>query len=189
VWPGSTRAGFPDAAGARALRRRARVGVEREGLAGCSSMAEPPAKVPTRSFGPCRSTRMPIGRPAPRPNGSRDQLAHALVRRMAHVDAEDVGAGLEQPAIMARSDEAGPQRGDDLGPAQPSHRRGLPGGAEALRRAVPVCGSRGAPAGVAAGTVGGLGQLHGPDRCSPVSTSKKPVRSKPRARQSSVRGW
>ena len=28
-----------------------------------TSIAGPPAKVPTRSFGPCRSTRIPIGRP------------------------------------------------------------------------------------------------------------------------------
>ena len=31
-------------------------------VAPLSSMAEPPANAPTRSFGPCRSTRMPIGR-------------------------------------------------------------------------------------------------------------------------------
>ena len=30
------------------------------------TIAEPPVKVPSRSFGPCRSTRMPIGRPVSR---------------------------------------------------------------------------------------------------------------------------
>ena len=38
----------------------------------------------------------------------RDALAHRVVRGVAHVDAEDVGAGLEQAARSARSAEAGP---------------------------------------------------------------------------------
>ena len=53
---------FPDAAGARASRRRRFGSASNVKVAPLSSIAEPPANAPTRSFGPCRSTRMPIGR-------------------------------------------------------------------------------------------------------------------------------
>ncbi len=49
------------------------------------------------------------------------QLAHALVRSVAHVDAEHVGAGFEQARDHAALGRRGAQRGDDLGPAQSSH--------------------------------------------------------------------
>jgi hypothetical protein len=33
-------------------------------LSPLATIADPPAKVPSRSLGPCRSTRIPIGRPS-----------------------------------------------------------------------------------------------------------------------------
>src|SRR5207302_1001612 len=56
----------------------------------------------------------------------RHELAHAVVRGMAHVDAEDVGAGPKQAgddgAVGGRRTEGG----DDLGPAQASHQSMIP---------------------------------------------------------------
>ena len=59
----------------------------------------PPANSPTRNFGPCRSARMPIGRPKWRlaaERTARAALLHQVVRGVAHVDAEHVDARLEQ---------------------------------------------------------------------------------------------
>src|SRR5262247_4112792 len=51
-----------------------------------------------------------------------NELAHAVMRRMTHVDAEHVGAGLEQP-VDHRPLRGGRTEGrHDLGPAQASHR-------------------------------------------------------------------
>src|SRR5262249_5266942 len=136
-----------------------------------------------------------------------DELAHLVVRRVAHVDAEDVGAGLEQLADHRAVRRSRAQCRQDLDTAQAPHFL-VPGGV-------------GATAGGRAGGLGGaaLGGFDRPGtlppgtlppgptvpgmpgtRCcagcslasvsctvqarwSPVSTSKKPVRSKPRARQ------
>jgi hypothetical protein len=65
----------------------------------------------------------------------RDQLAHAVVRGVAHVDAEHVGAGLEQLGDHRRIARRGAERGDDLGAAQASHlANSLRGSAWAGRR-------------------------------------------------------
>src|SRR5882757_6741620 len=121
---------------------------------------------------------------------------------MAHIDAEDVGAGLEQPPDHRAVGRGGPKRCEDLDAAQASHGL-LPGAAAG--------GRPDAPGGVPPGELDMLGgRAPGPfgfpgipgtfcagcsldsvsctvqARCSPVSTSKKPVRSKPRARQFSV---
>ena len=78
---------------------------------------------PSRSFGPCRSTRMPIGRLILGFDlaDGRHQFAHALVIGVAHIDAEDVGAGLEQPADDGAIARCRAQRGDDFGAPLPSH--------------------------------------------------------------------
>ena len=87
----------------------------------------------------CRSAGCDPSRPADRG----DQLAHAVMRRVAHVDAEHVGAGLEQPRDHLGVAGGGTERGDDLGAAQASHLRGpsrhlrwrLPAGRRQHRRA------------------------------------------------------
>src|SRR5262249_16576113 len=53
------------------------------------------------------------------------ERAQLVVRRVAHVDAENVGAGLEQPRDDRLLGGSRPERRHDLGPAQPSH---WPGG-------------------------------------------------------------
>src|ERR1700694_4136287 len=58
-----------------------------------------------------------------------DQLAHLVVRGMAHIDAEDVGAGLEQAADHRAVGRYGPKRCKDLDASQASH--GLVPGAAA----------------------------------------------------------
>src|ERR1700694_2958889 len=132
-----------------------------------------------------------------------DQLAHLVVRGMAHIDAEDVGAGLEQATDHRKVGRGRAKRGEDLDAAQASH--GLVPGAV-------VGGRPDAPGGVPPGELDMPGRFPGPPgptvpgipgtrcagcsldsvsctvqaRCSPESTSKKPVRSNPRARQFSV---
>src|SRR4051812_46427340 len=125
-------------------------------------------------------------------------LAHLVVRGVAHIDAEDVGAGFEQAADHRAVGSGGAEGRKDLDAAQASH------------FLVPDAGgSPGAPGGVPPGMPGSPPCPPGPTvpgipgtrcvgcsfdsvsctvhaRCSPVSTSKKPVRSKPRARQLSV---
>src|SRR5579863_9777070 len=115
---------------------------------------------------------------------------------MAHIDAEDVGAGLEQPGDDGALSRCRTQRGDDLGAPLPSHGvlfplRGVAAGATPIGAA-----GKAALAGGFTGPAVGDGDCTGcsPDsvswtvqaRCSPVSTSKKPVRSKPRAKQSAM---
>src|SRR3954470_20297718 len=121
---------------------------------------------------------------------------------MAHIDAEDVGPGLEQATDHRAVGGCRAKRCKDLGAAQTPHGL-LPG-------AGPCCRPD-APGGVP-GELDMPGRFPGPPgptvpgipgtrcagcsldsvsctvqaRCSPVSTSKKPVRSKPRARQFSV---
>ena len=51
----------------------------------------------------------------------RHQLAHAVMRRVAHIDAEDVGAGAEQRRDHGTFGRRRAERGDDLGTAQTSH--------------------------------------------------------------------
>ncbi len=52
----------------------------------------------------------------------RHQFAHPLVRGVAHIDAEHVGAGLEQPADDGAISRRRTERGDELGAPLPSHR-------------------------------------------------------------------
>src|SRR4051812_3687624 len=131
----------------------------------------------------------------------RHQFAHLVMRGVAHIDAEQVGAGLEQAADHRTVGRRGAEGRENLDAAQASH------------FFVPGAGGRpDAPGGVPPGELGSPGNPPGPPgptvpgipgtrcegcsfdsvsctvqaRCSPVSTSKKPVRSKPRARQFSV---
>ena len=111
----------------------------------------------------------------------RHQLAHAVVRGVAHIDAEDVGAGPKQARDHVSVGGGGAERGDDLGPTLTSH--------QFLLRE----GGAGVPGRPAAGGVCSIGTrdcrgcigtssadsvswtVH--DGWWPVSTSKKPVRS------------
>src|SRR6266849_2024888 len=132
-----------------------------------------------------------------------DQFAHLVVRGMAHIDAENVGAGLEQAPDHRTVGGCRAKRCKDLDAAQAPH--GLLPGATLGGRPDP-------PGAVPPGELEMPGRFPGPPgptvpgipgtrcagcsldsvsctvqaRCSPVSTSKKPVRSKPRARQFSV---
>src|SRR5208282_900131 len=126
----------------------------------------------------------------------RHELAHLLVVRMTHVDAKHVSAGLEQTADEGAARRGRPQGRHHFGAALPPHRLWPPGGALGAAR-----GPEGAAfaGGGVAGTIelpAGRGRCGACSldsvsctvqaRCSPVSTSKKPVRSKPRARQSAM---
>ena len=89
----------------------------------------------------------------------------------------DVGAGLEQLADHLRVAGGGAERGDDLGAAQASHRRaGIPGSCDGPAVRAWAAGRRacsGRCGLVSPASVSCTVQA----RCSPVSTSKKPVRS------------
>src|SRR5260370_15266078 len=74
-----------------------------------------------------------------------DQFAHLVVRGMAHIDAADVGAGLEQAADHRAVGRCGAKRCQNLDAAQTSH--GLVPGAAAG-------GRPDAPGGVPPGGVG-----------------------------------
>ena len=107
-----------------------------------------------------------------------DQFAHAVLAGVAHIDAEHVGAGLEQLGDHCGVGRGGPQRGDDLGAAQPSHRLPLPAGADGDAKGS-RCVAEGERDG--SGRTGVCSALSVSctvqERCSVVSTSKKPVRS------------
>src|SRR3954469_14179117 len=125
-----------------------------------------------------------------------DQLAHLLVRGVAHIDAGDVGAGLEQTTDHRAVGRGGAKRCKDLDSAQASHglapgaaaggRPGPPGALDIPGRFPPGPTVPGMPGTRCAGCSLDSVSCTVQARCSPVSTSKKPVRSKPRARQFSV---
>ena len=94
----------------------ARIEVEAQLLALFSSIG-PLAKAPSRSFGPCRSIRMAIGMLVLLLERAQllDALAMVVVRAVAEVEAEDVGAGLEQRAQALGAGGGRAQGGDDLG--------------------------------------------------------------------------
>ena len=105
-----------------------------------------------------------------------DQFAHLVVRGVAHVDAEHVGAGLEQLADHRAVGRCRAERGEDLDTTQPPHcfgRRGWRQTGPARRR--PARRQTGHTAGAARadrsrnsrhallrGLFVGFGQLHGP---------------------------
>ena len=87
-----------------------------------------PSKLPIRSFGPCRSARMPIGRSCfglDLADGL-DEPPHRVVRRVAHVDAENVGAGLEELVDCFRCVGGRSEGCEDLDLAPASHRPPTP---------------------------------------------------------------
>ena len=159
-----------------------RIGVEHEASRRCRASTEPPAKVPTRSFGPCRSTRMPIGRPCSlldargsSPTSSRMRSCEVWLMLMRNTSAP----ASNSRAIMRGVAGGRSERGDDLGAAQASHcgaPRGSCDGACRPRRRqhrrAAACSGRCCGA-CSAVSVSCTVQA----RCSPVSTSKKPVRS------------
>ena len=61
----------------------------------------------------------------------RDPLAHAVVRGMAHVDAEDVRPRLEQLRENLAIGRSGAERGDDLDAAATTRMQGSPARIEA----------------------------------------------------------
>ena len=98
-----------------------------------------------------------------------DALAHAVVIGVAHVDAEEVRAGVMQRGDSGLVGGSRPKGRQDLAAAQSSH--------VALSSFLDAFGSAGPAQRVWPGSVSWTVQL----RASlPVSTSKKPVRSKPR---------
>src|SRR5690606_29575352 len=91
----------------------------------------------------------------------------------AHIDAEHVGAGLEQPADHHLLGGGGTKRGEDLDLAVAPHR--VP---------VPVTGGVPAPVTGGAPLTGSSVNCTIQSVCSRVSYSWKPARWKPRAKQS-----
>ncbi len=57
----------------------------------------------------------------------RHQPAHAVRGGVAHVDAEDIGAGAEKLADHRLVGGSGAERGEDLGPPRPPHQLPVPG--------------------------------------------------------------
>ena len=109
----------------------------------------------------------------------RHQFAHAVLAGVTHIDAEDVGAGRKQLRDHAGVGGGRSERGDDLGAAQASHfllPLPLPGGGAAAGGSAP--GGARVAVGLRAGDPSALSvSCTVQARCSPVSTSKKPVRS------------
>src|SRR6185436_21183728 len=96
---------------------------------------------------------------------------------LAHVDTKNVGARLKQLRDHVGIRRRGSESGDDLGAAQTSHGRAPPAGGDN------VVGGREFPRGARGGN-GRSGACSAvsvnctvQERCSLVSTSKKPVRS------------
>ena len=176
------RRGFPDAEDARAWRRRASVSSSSTKRRACSSCTPPPSNVPSRSFGPCRSTRMPIGRPwrssmrADRLTSSRMRVCGVWLMLMRKTSAP----AMNSRSIMAGSDEAGPSVATILVRRWrlivSSRRRSGPSLCRLLQ-----CRDRTAafaPAAEGRGTVWPFSVSCSVQFfCSMVSTSKKPVRS------------
>ena len=141
---------------------RRRVGIEGEDLAG-GQRHRPVGERADAELG-----ALQVGENADRPAGvgldladQPDQAPQPVVVGVAHIDAEDVGAGGEQ-AGNGRLVGGGRAEGrENLRLAGPAHQPPVP------------CWP---------GSVSWTVQLG----CSPVSTSKNPVRSKPRATQSSM---
>ena len=113
-----------------------------------------------------------------------DELPHLVMRRVTHVDAEHVNAGREQPADDGLVRRRRAERRHDLGPPLSPHRLLVPGAVVApgvVPAPAPVSGversglpeGKGFCGGCSADSVSCTVQA----RCSPVSTSKKPVRS------------
>src|SRR6185503_5751578 len=121
------------------------------------------------------------------------QLTHLVVRGVAHVDAEHVRTGLEQLPDHRAVGRCRAERCENLDTTESPHCLGAAAGGGR-----PGAPRPGTPPGPLGPTVPGIPgtrcagcslasvscTVHA--RCSPVSTSKKPVRSKPRARQFSV---
>src|SRR6185437_4019885 len=110
----------------------------------------------------------------------RHQLTHLLVRGVTHIDAEDVRAGLEQAANDDAARRSRPERRHDLGAPPTPHLPWLPGASGGpLARTPAGGGASGLPE--RSGCCGDCSLVSVSwtvqARCSPVSTSKKPLRS------------
>ena len=103
--------GSPDAAGRRASGPpEGRVASRANASPLCRS-APPSGNAPSLSFGPCKSTRMPIGRPV---SSSSEQIIATrsrmrVMRGVAHVDRKTSAPAANRAAIVSRSAEAGPR--------------------------------------------------------------------------------
>ena len=84
-----------------------------------TSLTGPSANVPMRSFGPCRSSSTPIGRPTSLSieRISVEPLLVVVVRAVAEVEPEHVGAGANQRFDGGAVGARGAEGGDDLGVA------------------------------------------------------------------------
>src|SRR5215467_14221497 len=155
------------------------IGIEREAIAGLHyyGTAREGAKAEFGSLQINQDANRPAGVALHRTDHA-DQFAHAILTRVAHVDAENVGAGIEKARDHVGTGRGGSEGGDDFGAAQTSHGLTVPGGG-----GVSVVGGREGPSGTrgARGRSGACSAasvnctVH--DLCSPVSTSKNPVRS------------
>ena len=102
---------------ADAGRRRPRpVSRSKRNGAPSTSIAGPPAKVPQRSFGPCRSARMPIGRPT---SASTWRISACRRAMSSWVPWLMFSRNTSAPATNRRADHlegvgGGPERRDDL---------------------------------------------------------------------------
>ena len=87
---------------------------------------DPPANLPTRSFGPCRSIMMAIGRPVSVSIWRMDSHPRPVILRgaMAEIEAEHVDAGIEQGPDGLRRGARRSQGGDDLGFSIANHADG-----------------------------------------------------------------
>ncbi len=103
--------GFPDEADRRGSRRRASALASSVKTSPLRNWTPPASNSPTLSFGPCRSTRMPIGRS----NSSSSERIIATRSRIASCEAwlmlmrKTSAPALNRLATMARSAEAGPR--------------------------------------------------------------------------------
>ena len=110
--PGSSAAKISGCgSGARFASPGLAVEIEAEAVAG-GELDRPSAKVPRRSFGPCRSARMPIGRPVAFSISriASKRRAMVVMRAVAEIEAEHVDAGVEQGADLSRASSS-PGRG------------------------------------------------------------------------------
>ena len=148
------------------LAAERRVGVEREGVALAQRRRRRTANSPTRSFGPCKSTRTPIGRS----NCSSSERIIATCSRIASCEAwlmlmRKTSAPASNSAATRRPIGRGrAERGDDLDAAAAADQSVLSIDLRPTsRRASDERGS--SPRGMTSGgrsRVARIGQLHGP---------------------------
>ena len=141
--------------------------------------AEPPANVPRRSFGPCRwiGVFRSAARCRVRRHGSFPRFAIRFWLVSLILMRKTSAPALNSFAIMSSIRRSGPSVATIFGAAQTPHCLAPPAEVATVSSvdADFPSGARGVT--VARGLFGGVRQLHVQERCSLVSTSRKPVRS------------